>query len=78
MGEGEASMQDAEFKALTDRAGFSLDEAEAADLKARFEAAIEVIQPLRDIDLGEGDLAVTFSPELEPNGPEPEPNRDRS
>jgi|SaaInl4_100m_RNA_FD_contig_21_285047_length_262_multi_5_in_0_out_0_1 hypothetical protein len=63
-------MQDAEFKALTDRAGFSLNDAEAADLKVRFEAAIKVIQPLRDIDLGEGDLAVAFSPE-------PEPNRDR-
>lgn|GEM_PF-727596 len=71
MGEGEANVQDADFKALTDRAGFSLDDAEAADLKARFEAAIKVIQPLRDIDIGEGDLAVSFSPE-------PEPNRDRA
>lgn len=64
-------MDDAHFKALTDRAGFSLDDAEAADLKVRFEAAMDVLQPLRQLDLGAGDLAIAFSPESEPN-------RDRS
>jgi hypothetical protein len=84
LGKGEAKVRDADFKALTDRAGFSLDDAEAEDLKARFEAAIKIIRPLRDIDLGAldlgvGDLAVTYplGPEPEPE-PEPEPNRDRS
>ncbi len=64
-------MEESDFKALTDRAGFNLNDDEAADLKARFEAAMEVIRPLRDLELGEGDLAVAFSPE-------PEPNRDRT
>jgi hypothetical protein len=64
-------MDDAEFKALTDRAGFTLDDAEAADLKARFEAAMDVLRPLRDLDLGADEMAIAFSPE-------PEPNRDRS
>lgn len=60
-------MQDAEFRALTDRAGFRLDDAELADLKERFESAMILFQPIRDLDLGEGDLALAFSPELEPN-----------
>jgi len=64
-------IDDAHFKALTDRAGFSLDDAEAADLKARFEAAMAVLQPLRNLELADDEMALAFSPE-------PEPNRDRS
>ncbi len=64
-------MDDAHFKALTDRAGFSLDDAEFADLKARFEAAMDVLRPLRDLELADDEMAIAFSPE-------PEPTRDRS
>ena len=57
------AMGDAEFMALVRRAGHGLSEAEAADLRARFEAATEIVRPLREMDLGDGDLAVSFSPE---------------
>ena len=60
-------MDDAEFSALTKRAGYRLTEAEATDLKARFETAMDILEPLGEMELGDGDLAVAFSPEAEPN-----------
>ncbi len=60
-------MDDAEFSALTKRAGYRLTEAEVTDLKARFETAMRILAPLGEMDLGDGDLAVAFSPEAEPN-----------
>ena len=63
-------MDNAEFSALTRRAGYRLTEAELTDLKARFESATRILGPLGELDLGDGDLAVAFSPE-------PEPNRER-
>lgn len=71
-------MDDAEFRVLTARAGYRLDDEELADLKARFQAAMEVIWPLAEMDLGQEDLAVAFSPRAEPNGDRAEPNRDGS
>ena len=60
-------MDNTEFSALTKRAGYRLTEAEATDLKARFETAMRILAPLGEMDLGDGDLAVAFSPEAEPN-----------
>ena len=60
-------MDNAEFSALTQRAGYRLTEAELADLKERFETAMRIIAPLGELELGDGDLAVAFSPEAEPN-----------
>ena len=60
-------MDNTEFSALTKRAGYRLTEAEATDLKARFETAMDILAPLGEMDLGDGDLAVAFSPETEPN-----------
>ena len=63
-------MDNAEFSALTRRAGYRLTEAELTDLKVRFESATRILGPLGELELGDGDLAVAFSPE-------PEPNRER-
>ena len=60
-------MDDAEFSALTKRAGYRLNEAELMDLKERFETAMDILAPLDEMDLGDGDLAVAFSPETEPS-----------
>ena len=39
---------------------------------------VKVIWPLAEMDLGQEDLAVAFSPRAEPNGDRAEPNRDGS
>ena len=59
---GDEIVDRGEFEALARRAGMRLTEAELADLRARFDAALRIIAPLGEIDLGEGDLAVSFSP----------------
>lgn len=59
-------MDQAEFKVLVKRAGFRLNDKELQDLSARFEKAVRIIQPIRELDLGEGDLAVVFSPKSDP------------
>ena len=61
------AMDEAGFRALVGRSGHRPSEAELADLRERFEAAMRIIRPLGDMDLGDGDPAVAFSPEAEPN-----------
>lgn len=60
-------MNQADFRVLVERAGFRLNDRELRDLRARFEKAVRIIQPIRDLDLGDGDLAVAFSPKTDPN-----------
>ncbi|HAL46528.1 MAG: hypothetical protein FI707_04520 [SAR202 cluster bacterium] len=56
-----------EFGVLCARAGFVLTDEEARDLKGMWERVLPDLAALHAVDLGEGDLAVSFEPSWDPD-----------
>jgi hypothetical protein len=56
------------FRVLTERAGLNLTAEELVALKPMYDYYAVLIQQLHEVELGAEDLAVTFSPNWDPQG----------
>ena len=56
-----------QLKALAERAGMDLTQEELEELKPVYELYAEQAAQLHELDLGDGDLALTFSPDDVPS-----------
>ena len=54
------------LRVLMERAGLGMSEAELVDLKPMYDLYARQIEPLYDVELGDEDVAVAFSPQWEP------------
>jgi hypothetical protein len=60
-----------EFGVLCARAGIALTVEEARDLKGMWDRVLPDLAALHAVDLGEGDLAVSFEPNWDPDAEAP-------
>ena len=66
MGDSEYTTME-QFKALAERAGMDLTPEDLEELKPVYELYAEQAAQLHELDLGDGDLALTFSPDDGPS-----------